>query len=88
MYDEKAFSSCLQTNFGSASNALNELYKELGVASLNSTGTSVYPNRLCPISERPVVGSLEYHGHVAAAMEKHELRGGSLESKQQQCEIR
>lgn len=38
-YDEKAFSSFVQTNFGAATNNLSELYKELGIGGAGSVGT-------------------------------------------------
>lgn len=43
-YDENAFSCFLQTNFGAASNNLNEMYKELGIISLVGSGGSVTTN--------------------------------------------
>jgi len=39
-YDEQACSSFCQTAFGSASNSLNELYKELGVVGGGYEGRS------------------------------------------------
>uniref|UniRef100_A0A915D7E9 DEP domain-containing protein n=1 Tax=Ditylenchus dipsaci TaxID=166011 RepID=A0A915D7E9_9BILA len=88
-YDECAFSSFLQTNFGAASNNLNELYKELGVmnsgsgnnASVNNT-TSYTPRSNVVQSERQIVGSLECQGsNMPERRPDGQFRGGSLESK-------
>ncbi|KAL3090248.1 hypothetical protein niasHS_006700 [Heterodera schachtii] len=86
IYDEKAFASFSQTNFGAAANALNELYKELMVSD-GPQSVDFYGRRSSislPASERPIVGSLECHANfgdrnnLGSAMAP---RGGSLESK-------
>uniref|UniRef100_A0A183C0F1 DEPDC5_CTD domain-containing protein n=1 Tax=Globodera pallida TaxID=36090 RepID=A0A183C0F1_GLOPA len=84
LYDENSFFSFNQTNFGAASNALNELYKELMVSN-GPQCAELYGRSSIPLatSERPIVGSLECQGNF---LERSRLgstagRGGSLESK-------
>ena len=79
-YDEQAFSSIVQTNFGAANNLLNELYKELSVPSnemMNTVSASevIGSNKLLTAfifqSERPSSLTASTDRHVIGSLEFH-----------------